>query len=156
MKYMITIIVIVLILGVGLTLNNFQKAKTIVNIVNFNFSYTTGNESNSSVLYEIRCSDTCMVGVKLDGVPTDKTIKAEISKNKVKEIEDILNKYEVSKWNNFHKSDTNVLDGNSFSLNIHTDKNYSVNASGYMKWPKNYSNVKEELDKFFNDLLFKN
>lgn len=156
MKYMITIIVIILVIGIGLTINNFRKAKKIENITNFNFSYTTGNEKDASVLYEIQCEESCMVGVKLEGVSSDKTIKAQISKDKIIEIENILNKYEVSKWNNFHKTDNSVLDGNSFSINIHTKDNYSVNASGYMMWPNNYSKVKEEIDSLFKGLLFQN
>ena len=69
----------------------------------------------------------------------------------VNDIEDILNKYKVGKWNNFKKSDKRVLDGNSFDLCIKAN-NVHIDASGYMKWPKNYNKVKNSLNSKFKSL----
>ena len=55
--------------------------------------------------------------------------------------------------NGFNKSDRYVLDGNSFSLSISMNNDEYVSASGYMKWPKNYKEVKEELITFFSTII---
>ena len=50
------------------------------------------------------------------------------------------------------KYDKDVLDGSSFNLYVKTDNDLSVEASGYMKWPKNYREVRGELESFFKSL----
>ena len=57
----------------------------------------------------------------------------------------------ISSWNGFSKSDHNVLDGNSFSLYLRMKDDNTVEASGYMRWPKNYEEVKGELISLFDE-----
>ena len=52
---------------------------------------------------------------KDDGVRYDDAIKKEVDKKILKEIEIILKQYHVAKWDEFHKFDKNVLDGDCFS-----------------------------------------
>ena len=68
-------------------------------------------------------------------------------------MQEIFNKYEVYKWNWFNKNNKDVLDGDSFSFNLSTIDNGDITAHGYMSWPKNYSEVKSELDNLFESLL---
>lgn len=152
MKYIITITIILLVIGTGLTINSLKKGKKIDNIKEFEYYYTNGTAYNSDVLYFIKCNDKCSVTIKKTGISRENAKTIELPKEKIKNIENILNKYDVGKWNGFNKNDNSALDGDSFTLNIYLNDNSSINASGYMKWPKNYNKVKKELDDFFEEL----
>ena len=153
MKYLLPILIIIITLFIILFLVLFNKKpiKKIENINHFYFNYSTGYGKNDNVSYTIKCKDKCVATIKPDQVDEDEAIIVELSKEKIKELEEILNKYEVIKWNKFHKSDPNVLDGDGFSLGVDTEDKTSISASGYMMWPKNYGNVKGELDSFFKN-----
>jgi len=61
-----------------------------------------------------------------------------------------LNDNKVVKWNNFRESDKYVLDGDSFSFSLTTEEGINISASGYMRWPDNYGNVKSTLVEIFD------
>ena len=98
----------------------------------------------------MECEDKCLLKFKDEGITEEEAPVYEVDNEDVKRLESILNKYNVGSWNGFSKSDHNVLDGNSFSLYLRTEDDDTVEASGYMKWPKNYEEVKEEIISFFD------
>ena len=67
------------------------------------------------------------------------------------EVINILNKYNVTSWDGFNKSDRNVLDGDSFSFSLRYDEDKEVDAHGYMRYPNNYRDVKQELIDIFTN-----
>ena len=154
-KYIILIICgIVLFIGLlfVLAILLLPKDKKIENITHLRFTYTTGYHMNASVSYEMDLNDDkYIVKVKPTDIPEEETKEYEISKDKVKEIENKLNEYKVSRWNNFHKSDKYVLDGDSFSMNIRFN-DQDISASGYMMWPTNYREVRSYLDTTLGSL----
>jgi len=150
--WVIVIVIVVLIIVIRSVLMN-KKIVTISNIKSFHFSYSTGNMINASVSYDLKCdNDIFIATIKPDGVAIEDAIKIEVTNEQMKKLEDILKKYHVEKWNGFDKVDKNVLDGNSFSLSIRMKDNSYISAYGYMKWPKNYSEVSNELGEFFAKL----
>ena len=154
-KYIILIIcgiVLFVILLFVLAVLLLPKDKKIENITHLRFTYTTGYHMNASVSYEMDLNDDkYIVKVKPTDIPEEETKEYEISKDKVKEIENKLNEYKVSRWNNFHKSDKYVLDGDSFSMNIRFN-DQDISASGYMMWPTNYREVRSYLDTTLGSL----
>ena len=130
MKYLIIIVFIIVIF---LVLFYLKKEKNITNINKLTFSYSTGNYINASVSYELVCKDKCILSFKDDGVSYEDAKEYEVDKKILKEIEIILKQYHVARWNNFHKYDKNVLDGNSFSFSVSYGNNQEIEASGYMK-----------------------
>lgn len=130
-----------------------KKINNIHDIKKFHFSYTVGYHNEASIEYEVECNDKCSLKYKGEGITSENASIYEFDKDKLKELESILNKYKVGRWNGFNKSDHNVLDGNSFSLSIKMNNDESVSASGYMKWPKHYKEVKEELVTFFRTII---
>lgn len=126
-----------------------KKDKNITNINKVYFTYSTGNYMNASVSYELICKDKCMLSFKDDGVSYEDAKEYEVDKKILKEIEIILKQYHVARWDNFHKYDKNVLDGNSFSFRVCFENDQEIEANGYMKWPKNYQEVKKELNEIF-------
>lgn len=155
MKYLwigLSIIVVVLIILFVLLFKK-KPLKKIENIKYFSFGYSTGDYANANVSYSVECKDKCIATIKPNEVADKDATIVEINSEKIKELEDILNKWEIVKWDNFHKSDSNVLDGDGFSLNVRMEDKTSINASGYMMWPKNYANVSGELDSFFENMI---
>lgn len=148
-KYLLLIIpVIIIVIIVIMCLS--KKGGKITNIKSIKFFYSTGNGINESVSYELKCNNNCTITVKKEGVSDEDATKIDVDKNVLDCVEKVLNKYNVSSWNGFDKNNRYVLDGNSFSLSIDYD-NKSINAHGYMMWPKNYKEVKKELDRIFMD-----
>lgn len=157
-KYIVLIMSLLhlLIIILALILAMLPEEKEIENMKYFRFSYTTGYHMNASVSYEIELIDGKYIAkIKPTDIPEEDAQTIEISENEVKTIENKLSEYHVSLWNGFHKSDKNVLDGNSFSLSIRYKNNDSISASGYMMWPNNYREVRDYLDNKLGSLYKK-
>ncbi len=119
----------------------------------FRFSYSTGNMMNASVSYELRFKDGVYTAtIKEDGVAEEDAAVYTVDEAFVQKLEAFLQENHVERWNNFHKTNKHVLDGNGFSLSYWTKDGKDVSASGYMKWPKNYSEVKSGIGSIFAEL----
>lgn len=154
-KYIVLIIsgvLLLLLILLILVLLLLPKDKKIENITHLRFSYTTGYHMNASVLYEIDLiDDKYILKVKPTDLPEESAKEIELNKKQVLEIENKLNEYHVSRWNNFHKNNQYVLDGDSFSINIKSN-DLEISASGYMMWPNNYREVRSYLDTTLGSL----
>ena len=150
MKYLVIPIVVLTIITFHFTRVENNTADSIDNIEYLNFHYTTGNAYNANVLYTLECNDICNITIKGDNIPEEDAKIVEVPYDNIQKVEDILNKYDVINWNGFNKSDSRVLDGNSFSFYVKFGDGKSISASGYMMYPKNYRDVKEELNSFFD------
>lgn len=157
MKYKIIIfIVISLIILIFCAIRFFNHPEEVVisDIKSMRFHYTKGYAMNADVSYEIDCNEKkCILTYKPYGIAIEDAKKKKLDSETMKKIEDILTKYEVAKWNGFDKNDKNVLDGDSFSFSLTTNGDTHVSASGYMKWPENYGNVRGEFDSLFESLF---
>ena len=150
LKYLIIIVIIIVEVIVML---GSRKVKKIDSITQLRFSYSSGYMMNSDTVYEItKNGSKYYANIKPYLVPSDEAFEVEIDEKVINEIIEVLNKYEVSKWDGFSKSDKYVLDGDSFSFSIHMDNGSDIYASGYMMWPKNYGEVKSELNRILGPL----
>ena len=135
---------------------NGEKGGVPVNmskVVDFSFSYSTGTYYNSGYAYEAKLNDDGVeVLVRQDGVSMEDVPVITTDASFMEKIEEILKKYEVDKWNGFHLSAKDVLDGDGFSLSVGMDNKERISASGYEAWPENYGKVCAELDTLFIDL----
>ena len=149
-----TMLIVVIIISFIVVLVKRKKLVINVDSIKFmHFSYSEGNTIYSNVSYEIDYKDNKYIAtIKPNEIPLEEKKEVELDSNKLSEIIDILNKYNVVSWHNFKKYDRNVLDGNSFSFYLKTKNGNIIDASGYMKYPKNYYDVKGELDSIFNEL----
>ena len=147
--FIILIILVIILIGV-IIMFKIKKPKNIENIKYLNFGYSTGTMMNAFVSYSIEYKDNNYnLSIKPNMVSEEDKKETIISKKDVEKIISLLNKYEVYKWDGFNKSDSNVLDGNSFHLSVRYNEDKSISSSGYMMWPKNYREVKGELDSIF-------
>lgn len=136
----------------------FRPKKTkISKIKSLSFSYSQGYSAYAYNRYSLEYKENKYIAtVKPYGIPDDDFVEVNVDENFVQKIEDILSKYNVGSWDGFHKSDKYVLDGDSFSLSVHFIDDTSISASGYMRWPENYGNVRNELDSLFIGLYDNN
>lgn len=149
----LTMFVIVFIGYMFVFIKNRRIVLTKDNIKYINFLYTTGNAMYSSVNYKIEYKDYKYIAtIKPSGKSEEEAKQIEIDENTLEKIVEVLNKYNVYTWNNFHKNNKSVLDGTSFSFNLETKEDKTIDASGYMRWPNNYKNVRDELNTIFNSL----
>lgn len=152
----IIILVLLIIAFVTIIIFYLTKKKIVLtkdNIKHIHFSYSTGNMMYANVQYDIDYKDNKYIAtIKPDRSAEEASIKVELNDKQMKELVDKLNEYNITSWNGFKKSDKNVLDGDSFSLSIETKDEKWIDASGYMKWPKNYSEVKGVFDSMIGSL----
>ena len=134
--------------------NLLNKKVKIENTKSLRFTYTVGYFINADIVYELNLQDNKYIAYhKIVGVKEEEKLKKEINKDIVLEIENILKKYKVYKWNGFNKSDKNVLDGNSFYFTYTNGNNENIHASGSMMYPSNYRDFKADIDTLFEDLF---
>lgn len=136
-------------------LNNFTHKKIeIKNTKYFSYSYSVGDYVDASYSYDLKLeNDKYIAGYKKEGVSEEDMLKKELKKEEVLKLEKILNDNNIYKWNGYHKSDKNVLDGNGFSLNYRNTNNIDISASGYMMYPNGYNNFKNDIINFYENLF---
>ena len=130
-----------------------EEIKKIESIEHFSFYYSQGYAINSDIRYYLDCETSCIAKVKPYGIDYDDMKEIEVDLDFNKELMRILNKYEVIKWDGFDRVAKDVLDGDSFSLYLKANDDIKVNASGYMLWPDNFKEVRDELNNLFNKLI---
>lgn len=152
----IFLVLFIIIVGLVVFLIAHLKGKQNMNdsqIKYMHFYYSTGTMINAWVRYDVdKTNDKYVASIKPNGISEDDILKVDVNKDFIDRIQSIMEKYNVNKWNSFNKSDPYVLDGNSFSLSLSYEDGTDIDASGYMKYPKNYSEVKSELDSLFMKL----
>ena len=149
----ITMIVIILILGIVIVVVKITKPKEIKSISYLRYSYSTGNAMNSSVVYEVKCENECILKIKPNNVSKIFTKTYTISDDDINKLIEIINTNKVYEWDGYNKSDRLVMDGNSFSFNLKTKEGTEIDAHGYMKWPKNYQKVRGEFNSLFDKYI---
>ncbi len=150
----IPIIILLTILLIIIFIPKKEKTKDIkkiTSISHFSFYYSQGYSINSDIRYYLDCDNKCIAKIKPYGM-NEETIK-EVDDSFVESLITILNNYEVIKWDGFDRVAKDVLDGDSFSLYLESKDSIKIHSSGYMLWPENYREVREELNKLFNSLL---
>ena len=154
-KLLIGLVLIAVLLVLLLCIRVFLKKEvTISDLQYMRFHYTRGYAMNADVSYEINCDNgNCTAIYKPYGVSNDNAMKKSVDSEFLKKIENLFQKYEVGRWNGFNGNNKYVLDGDSFGLYVIMNDGSRVEASGYMKWPRNYSDVCNELDFIFEELF---
>ena len=108
------------------------------------------SNGRSSIEYRLVCNDTCSLTV-IPSWMDEEGVTINLDSKKVDIVLKVLNDFDVASWDGFSKSNKHVLDGDDFTFKVVTKNNQSIYATGYMKFPKNYSSVVSELKTLFND-----
>lgn len=130
----------------------FYDGEGIYQINKLEYSYTSGYGINDNVSYKIDCDNKCKLIIKEYGKYEKDAITISLTNKDIDIFEDMLNKYHILSWKGFKKSDTNVLDGNSFSFYLRYNDDEKLSASGYMMYPNHYKNFKEKFEEYVTDI----
>ena len=149
----ILVIIIVLLLVLLYLSRQEEYNKPIENIKSMHLSYSNGYMMNANTIYDLSCEDKCIVKIKPYLIPDNEAKEYEVSEDTMKSLEKLLSDYSVRKWDNFHKSDQYVLDGDSFSFSLYFNDGTSISASGYMMWPENYRSVRDGISTLFDSYI---
>ena len=111
---------------------------------------------NSYTRYSLIMEDgKYIVEIKPYGVDEDDKLEIEVEKPIIEKISNVLKKYEVNKWDGFNKSDQGVLDGDSFSFSLTLNNDKTIHASGYMRWPDHFRDVRDAISPIFMEIYNK-
>ena len=126
----------------------------VTDIKSFHFSYQVGNYMNGSVSYELKLQEdgSYLATVKPNQVAPEQADTYVADKAFADELAAFLRQHKVQRWNGFQKSNKHVLDGNGFSFSLWTTEGKSISASGYMRWPRGYDEVKAGIEAIFAKL----
>ena len=84
---------------------------------------------------------------------SETVIEKEVSLQIVSEMNDLLKKYRIYRWDGYQKSNPYVMDGSSWNLNIRLANGQTITASGYMMYPDNYREFINEQAALFAKYL---
>lgn len=152
MKSNIFIIIIYFIVSLFTSREVINNHEDINKINSFEFGYTEGYGINTNVRYTMKCDKKCILKVKPYGDDENKATEKELSSKDINSFISILNKHNVISWDGFNKSDKDVLDGDSFHLYVTYNDNRNISASGYMMYPNNYRDFKNDINDLINEL----
>lgn len=126
----------------------------VTDIKSFHFSYQVGNYMNGSVSYELKLQEdgSYLATVKPNQVAPEQADSYVVDKAFADELAAFLREHKVQRWNGFQKSNKHVLDGNGFSFSLWTTEDKNISASGYMRWPRGYDEVKAGIEAIFAKL----
>ena len=161
-KYIVLLIIIFIIIITILYFLMFGKKEDeivkeieIKEVNSFYLTYSKGYAINSNIRYEMdidKYTNNCIVKIKPYEVAEEDKKEIVVDNIKMRELENILKKHHVEKWNGFNKNDPNVLDGDDFSLSVGMNDGNKIHASGYMMWPDGYQNFVNDIDEFFMNI----
>ena len=122
-------------------------------ITSLSFHCDMGNALYSSIDYSFTNKNgECFVSIVQEGTDPDRPFVTAVDPSLEQQLLSVLTGYRVGRWNGFNKFDRRILDGRSFTLNVRFPDGKTVSAHGYMRWPKNYFAVRDELKAIFTRL----
>ena len=160
MKTKIIILITGLILIIGIIVGYSvlsKKDNKEISLKSLNFSSGSGMFKDSIEKFNIECKNNkCNATIKPKNLSDKEEKKIEVDKKTKEKLERIITKYNIKEWDGYNKSDSRIMDGYSFNLNIQLEDSTKITAYGYMKYPKNYVEFRDEIEKIFNKLYEEN
>lgn len=136
---------------------NVKHVPEIADVQSFSFSLGGGMMRYYGYDYAAVINDAVVtVTIRPMNVPEEESVTIETDSSFMTKIKEIIAKYDVNQWNEFAGNNKNALDGDSFGLRVEMSNGETISAHGYVKWPKNYTDVKIAFEELFNGLYKKN
>ena len=135
-----------------------KKEIEIKDIYSFNLSYSKGYAINANVRYEMifdKENNKYIAKIKPYGISEKDKKEIVVDNDKIIELENILKKHHIEKWDGFNNIAKDVLDGDSFYLSVFMNDKNCIHASGYMMWPDGYGEFILDIDEFFMNIYNK-
>ena len=152
-RLIIIIVIVIIILLIFTVFKLFCKEKvSISSLKSLEYTSSDGRSISNYANYKVICDNECFLETKPYGLYDDDVIRVKVDDDTISKIISILQEYHVEEWDGFDKVDRHVLDGTTFSFYLTTKENQKISAHGYMKYPKNYSQVIEKLEDIFTKI----
>lgn len=148
-KYSIAVVIIII---VGIFSINFIQSNTPSKGTATSFNYAYGSYNGGYWDYSVYTENESTYFLASGSNGVDLNINVQVDKSVLVDLTKIVMDYKVWKWDGFRKQDDNVIDGYSFYLKV-VFENDTISAYGYMKEPKNYEQVHEVLESYFEELV---
>ncbi len=140
----ICIIFTIIIAGCEKSDKNYDK------ITNFTYNYGSYNGGYYEYNIKKKKKKNIFTAKGYNGVNLN--INKEIDEYYLEQLSKIIKETDIESWNGFNKKDNKILDGYSFNLKVEYKNGKTINASGYMKYPKNYKNTHKKIVKFLKSI----
>lgn len=150
MKKKVFLTLLLTVILIGITGCN-SKEKIDSDIISFKYHY--GSYNDYYYEYDINIIDEKVVLNAKGYNAVNLNVEKEIDKSYLEELAKIINDNEIYKWNDFDKSDKNILDGYGFNLEVNYSNGKTLKAHGYMKYPKNYNEGHKVLSEFLEQII---
>ncbi len=85
--------------------------------------------------------------------PLDDVEGIHLFDNDVETLEKLVSDYELLSWAGFDETNSNVLDGESFSFSVSFSDGTSISASGSNSFPKGYSDAQYAILSAIEEML---
>ena len=121
--------------------------ETSAPLVSFDYSHR-GSSTDSFYSYEVTESGNGYCFRFLPFREEDEQTAA-MSAEDVDALVEINNRHELWKWHGFSKTDSNIMDGTSFSLSVSFADGTVIIANGSNRFPSSYSAACAEMDTLF-------
>lgn len=89
------------------------------------------------------------ISIRIEGVRDEDALLLTDDGSAAERLAAIIEELKLRKWDGFNGCDSDVLDGDSFSLSVCFDDGKSISAHGYMKYPKGYAEASGRFDELF-------
>jgi len=158
-KYIWICVVIAALMGVvGFRVYRNQAPPTVSDspIVYFDYSHN-GSISYDIYSYEvIRNEETGEMTVNYSLNCGYETYTLPADAEMMQALAELIDNHSLQKWDGFSETNSWVLDGSGFSLNVRFEDGDGITASGSNSFPNGYSDASSAIDELFQHYLKEN
>ena len=129
--------------------NNFGESP--MKIISFSFNHNGMSMADCYNYSLVR--DVNGIRLQAELYAGDKTVDVMVDETALEELSEIASRYRLDQWNGFNKTNSMVLDGESFALSVTLSDETKITASGGNAFPKGYSDAKHEICALFDSLI---
>ena len=129
-----------------------QEDWSFFSFLSTNFTYNYGSYNGGYYEYNIKNKNKKNIFTAKGYNGVNLNINKEIDEYYLEQLSKIIKETNIESWNGFNKKDNKILDGYSFNLKVEYKNGKTINASGYMKYPKNYKNTHKKIVKFLKSI----
>ncbi|WP_313530266.1 hypothetical protein [Anaerotignum sp.] len=117
------------------------------------FSFRYGDNKGKQEWYRVE-DDERNVCVRIDKREVEEdTFFAEVEKDFLQELEEMVKQAGILKWNGFHDIDACLCSGDSWVLHIFYTDGHEVHAMGHSAYPEGFEEGIKEIEAIFDRFL---
>ena len=128
-----------------------NKAKYNGDITSFKYHFGSGEGSIYEYDINVNNGNVMFIAKGYAGA-RNLNINKQIDGSYLKQLSIIIKDNNIDNWNKFDKSAEGLLDGYSFTLEVHYSDGKVIKAHGYEEYPDNYKSAHKKLSEFLKSI----